>query len=58
VNGVVTATPGASIAFQMALVAVVLQLGYVAGIVVKWALLASQRRHGSGKPAMVSDGTF
>ena len=56
VNGVVTASPGASIAFQMALVAVALQLGYVAGIIIKWAVLAS--RHESGKPAMVPDGTF
>src|SRR5579862_7620115 len=58
VNGVVTASPGASIALQMALVAVALQVGYVAGIVLKWAVLASRRRHESGKPAMVPDGTF
>src|ERR1700726_4558328 len=56
VNGVVTANSGASIAFQMVLVAVALQLGYVAGIVLKWAVLASRRRHESGKPAMVADG--
>jgi len=58
VHGLVTASSGASIAFQMALVAVALQVGYVAGIVLKWAVLASRRRHESGKPAMVSDGTF
>ena len=58
VNGVVTASPGASIAFQMALVAVALQLGYVAGIIIKWAVLASRHRHESGTPAMVPDGTF
>jgi hypothetical protein len=58
VYGLVTASSGASIAFQMALVAVALQVGYVAGIVLKWAVLASRRRHESGKPAMVSDGTF
>jgi hypothetical protein len=58
VHGLVTASPGASIAFQMALVAVALQVGYVAGIVLKWAVLASRRRHESSKPAMVSDGTF
>jgi hypothetical protein len=58
VNGVVTASSGTSIAFQMALVAVTLQLGYVAGIVLKWAVLAGQRRQASGKPAMVPDGTF
>ena len=58
VNGVVTASSGASIAFQMALVAVALQVGYVGGFVVKWAVLASRRRHESGKPAMVPDGTF
>jgi hypothetical protein len=58
VNGVVTGSSDASIAFQMALVAVALQLGYVAGIVLQWAVLASRRRRESGKPAMVSDGTF
>jgi hypothetical protein len=42
----------------MALVAVALQVGYVAGIVLKWAVLASRRRHESAKPAMASDGTF
>ena len=57
-NGVVTGSSGASIAFQMVLVAVALQLGYVAGIVVKWAMLASRRRHEAGKPVMVPDGTF
>lgn len=55
VIGVVTASSGASIAFQMALVAVALQLGYVAGAVLKCAVLANRR---SGKPAMVPDGTF
>ena len=58
VNGVVTASSGASIALQMALVAVVLQLGYMAGIVLKWAMLASRRHHESSKSAMVPDGTF
>jgi hypothetical protein len=58
VNGVVTASSGGSIAFQMALVAVALQLGYMAGFVLKWAMLASRHRHGSGKSAMLPDGTF
>jgi hypothetical protein len=58
VNGVVTTSSGASIMFQMALVAVALQLGYVAGIVLKWAVLVSGGRRESAKPAMVSDGTF
>jgi uncharacterized membrane protein YhaH (DUF805 family) len=58
VNGVVTASPDASIAYQMALVAVALQLGYMAGIVLKWAMLASRRHHESGKSALVPDGTF
>jgi len=58
VNGVVTASSGTSIALQMAQVAVVLQLGYVAGIVLKWAMLASRHHDESGKSAMVADGTF
>ena len=58
VNGVATASSGASIALQMALVAVVLQLGYVAGIVLKWAMLASRHHDESGKSAMVPDGSF
>lgn len=58
VSGVVTASSGSSIAFQMVLVAVALQLGYVTGAVLKCAMLATGRRHESGKPAMVRDGTF
>ena len=58
VSGVVTAGSGTSIALQMALVAVAFQLGYVTGAVLKCAMLASGRRHESGKPAMVRDGTF
>ena len=58
VSGVVTASSGASIALQMVLVAVGLQLGYAAGIVFKWAVLASRSRHEAHKSAMVPDGTF
>jgi hypothetical protein len=58
VNGVVTANSGHMIVFQMVLVAVALQLGYVAGIVLKWAILVSRRNHEASKAAMVPDGTF
>ena len=58
VNGMVNADSSASIAFQLALIVVALQFGYMAGIVLKCVTLASCRRHESGKPAMVSDGTF
>ena len=58
VNGVLTGSSGASIAFHLVLVAIVLQVGYLAGILLKWALLASRRRSWSDKPAAVSDGTF
>lgn len=58
VSGAATASSGASIMFQMVLVAVALQLGYVAGIVLKWAVLASMGRHESVKHAMVHDSTF
>jgi len=57
VDGVVTASSGASTALQMALVAVALQFGYMAGIVVKCAMLSSRHRR-SSKPVMVPDGTF
>ena len=57
-NGMLTASSGTSIALQMAQVAVVLQLGYVAGIVLKWAMLASRHHDESGKSAMVPDGSF
>lgn len=57
-HGVATSSSAASIALQMVLVAVVLQLGYVLGILLKWALLAGQRRHEADKPAVVPDGTF
>jgi hypothetical protein len=42
----------------MVLVAVVLQLGYLTGIVLKWALPASRRGGWSEKSAAVPDGTF
>ena len=58
VNGVVSLNSGASIAFHMALIAVALQVGFMAGIVLIWSMLASRRRHESGQAAMVPDGTF
>lgn len=58
VGGVVAGSSGSSIALRMALVTIVLQVGYLAGIVLKWAWLASRRRSWSEKPAVVSDGTF
>lgn len=58
VGGVVAGSSGSSIALMMALVTIVLQVGYLAGIVLKWAWLASWRRGWSGKPAVAPDGTF
>ena len=58
VSGILTASSGASIALHMVLVAIALQVGYLAGIIFKWALLTSRRRSLSNKPAMVPDGTF
>jgi hypothetical protein len=55
VGGLLNANSGASIALQMVLVAVVLQLGYVAGIICKWALLAARRGNWSEKPAAVRE---
>ena len=56
VNGVVTASSGTSIVLQMVLVAVALQLGFVAALVLKWAALVGRRHH--AKAAMMPDGTF
>jgi hypothetical protein len=53
VDGLVNGNSGALIALQMAAAAVVLQLGYLAGIVMKWALLASRASSWSEKPAAV-----
>ena len=39
VMGLVTASSGGSIIFQMALVAVALQLGFAGALVLKWAVL-------------------
>jgi hypothetical protein len=58
VSGLAAANSGALIAFHMVLVAIVLQVGYLAGIICKWALLASGRRSWSHKPGVVPDGTF
>ena len=57
-DGLVNANSGASIAFHMALIAVALQFGYMAGIGLKWAVLVSRHRRESGKPAMVPEATF
>ena len=56
VNGVVTASSGTSIVFQMALVAVALQVGFVGALVLKWAVLVGQRHH--AKAGMIPSGTF
>lgn len=58
VSGLLTASPGASIAVHMVFVAIALQFGYLAGIILKWALLASWRHGWSTKPTMMPDGTF
>jgi hypothetical protein len=58
ISGITAGNSGASIAFHMVLVAIVLQVGYLAGIICKWALLASGRRSWSHKPGVVPDGTF
>ena len=58
VGGLVNASSAASIALQMVLLAAVLQVGYLAGIILKWAVLASRRGSWSEKPAPVPDGTF
>jgi hypothetical protein len=47
--GMVTASSGSSILLKMVLVAVALQIGYLAGFVFKWGLLASRRGIWSGK---------
>jgi hypothetical protein len=58
VSGIVHGGSGAAIALQLVLVAIVLQFGYLAGIILKWALLAGWRRNWSDKPAALPDGTF
>jgi hypothetical protein len=58
VNGILTASSGASITSHIVLVAIVLQLGYMAGIIFKWTLLARRRHSWSAKPAPMPDGTF
>jgi hypothetical protein len=55
VAGLLHASSATSIALQMVMVAVVLQLGYVAGIVAKWALLASRRGSWSERHAAVRE---
>jgi hypothetical protein len=58
VGGLITSSSVASIALQVVVVALALQIGYLAGFVFKWALLVSRRRNWSDKPVVVSDGTF
>jgi hypothetical protein len=58
VNGVLSGSSGASIALHLVLVAILLQVGYMTGIILKLVLLASRRRSWSDKPAAVPDGTF
>ncbi len=57
-NGLLTARSGAAITFHIVLVAIALQLGYLAGIILKWALLASRCRGESSKPVMAPNGRF
>ena len=58
VDGLVTASSGTAIALRMLQVAIALQSCYVAGIVLKWAVLTSRNRRASGKLAMAPDSTF
>jgi hypothetical protein len=55
VGGVVTASPGASIAFEMALLAIAIQAGYLAGFIFKWSLLVSRRGSWSVAPAVAAE---
>ena len=57
VSGLLTTSSGASIMLHMVLVAVAMQLGYLAGIILSWALLAVWRYGWSTKP-MMPHGTF
>jgi len=56
--GILHGSSGAAIALHMVLAALVLQLGYLAGIILKWALMAGRRRNWSDKSAALPDGTF
>jgi hypothetical protein len=57
-SGILTASSGASITSHMVLVAIILQLGYLAGFILQWALLASRRHSWSTKSAAMPDGRF
>jgi hypothetical protein len=56
VDGLVIGSSGAAIALHMVLLAFALQIGYLAGILLKWALLAMRGRGWSDSPAVVPDG--
>ena len=59
--GMATASSGTSIAIKLALFAVVVQFGYMAGIALKWALRAkalNRRPYWSEKVSVTTDGTF
>ena len=56
VIGVMAGTSGSSIAFGMALVTIVLQVGYLAGTVLIWAWSASWRRRLAIWPELFSYG--
>ncbi len=58
VNGVMTASSGTSIMFQMVLVAVALQLGFVGALVLKWAVLAGRHHPRAGKATATPGGAF
>lgn len=57
VNGMVSASSGSSIIFQMALIAVALQFGFVGALLIKWAMLVSRRQDQAANAAL-PDGTF
>jgi hypothetical protein len=58
VSGIVIGSSGASIAMHMVLTAVILQIGYLAGILVKWALLASHRHTWVENTTISPEATF
>jgi hypothetical protein len=58
VRGIAIGSSGSSIALHMVLAAFVLQLGYLAGILLKWALLASHRHIGVENTTIAPEATF
>ena len=58
VGAAVTARVGFSIALEMALVAIAVQVGYLGGFIFKWRLLVNRRRNSSAKPVTAPDGAI